>query len=67
MIHQTTQTGLLLIQVFQMTEHNYDGELVGLPVASFTTTRRNGDLATFSPYPRGGTPGRMYWRVTIPF
>ena len=45
----------------------YDGELVGLPVASFTTTLYNGNLPTFSPYPRNGNENDHYWRVKVPF
>ena len=55
------------IKVGVSDDRTFDGELVGLPVASFTTTRRNGDLPTFSPYPRNGDEGRMYWRVEVPF
>ena len=48
-------------------DRTYDGELVGLPVASFTTTQYQGGLPTISPYPRDGIEGRMYWRVKVPF
>ena len=48
-------------------DKTYDGNLVGLPVASFTTTQRNGKLPIFSPYPRNGIKGKLYWRVAVPF
>ena len=45
----------------------YNGNLLGLPVAFFTTTLFNSELPKISPYPRGGTKGTHHWRVTIPF
>ena len=48
-------------------DKTYDGDLVGLPVASFTTTRYEGGLPTFSTYPRNGIKGKYYWRVAVPF
>ena len=36
-------------------DKTYDGDLLGLPLASFTTTRYDGghrDMPTISPYPR---------------
>ena len=48
-------------------DKTFDGELVRLPVASFTTTLYDGDLPTMSPYPRYGIEGKSYWRVAVPF
>lgn len=53
----------------------YDGELVGLPVACFTTTLYNGKLPDKSPYPRyvgkdkkhKPEEGTEHWRVAVPF
>jgi len=48
-------------------DKTYNGELVRLLVASFTTTLYNGNLPTCSPYPRCGEKNKCYWRVKIPF
>ena len=57
-------------------DKTFDGKLVALPVACFTTTLYQGDLPTQSPYPRyvtvSGTkakakPETEYWRVDVPF
>lgn len=45
----------------------YDGKLIGLPVAFFTTTQYDGGLPTASPYPRDGRSGDLHWRVAMPF
>ena len=45
----------------------YNGNLLGLPVAFFTTTLFKNELPKKSPYPRGGTKNTQYWRVLIPF
>ena len=55
------------IQPSVVDDKTFDGELVGLPVASFTTTLYYGDLPTISPYPRDGIEDKLYWRVAIPF
>ena len=45
----------------------YDGELVGLPIASFSTTRYQDHLPSITVYPRDGDQGKLYWRVQVPF
>ena len=45
----------------------YNGSLLGLPVAFFTTTLYQRNLPNKSPYPRGAMTGAKHWRVTIPF
>ena len=45
----------------------YNGNLLGLPVAFFTTTLFQRNLPNKSPYPRGAMTGTKHWRVTIPF
>ena len=45
----------------------YNGSLLGLPVAFFTTTLFNNKLPKISPYPRGGSKGTHHWRVILPF
>ena len=55
------------IELHVANDKTYDGDLVGLPVASFTTTQYNYDLPTISPYPRDGIRGNSYWRVKVPF
>ena len=45
----------------------YNGSLLGLPVAFFTTTLFNNKFPKTSPYPKGGTKGTHHWRVILPF
>ena len=45
----------------------YNGNLLGLPVAFFTTTLRDGILPDQSPYPTGSRPDVLHWQVKIPF
>ena len=45
----------------------YNGSLLGLPVAFFTTTKFKNMPPNESPYPRGAATGIEHWRVTIPF
>ena len=46
----------------------YDGDLFGLPLASFTTTLYNGGFPTLSVYPRGKEfNGKHHYRVKIKF
>ena len=46
-------------------DKKYDGNLLGLPLASFTTTLYNGELPTVSPYPRGKSG--WHYRVRVKF
>ena len=62
------------VEVHVADDKIYDGKLVALPVACFTTTLYKGGLPTQSPYPRyvSGTKekpklGTEYWRVDVPF
>lgn len=48
-------------------DKRWDGKLVGLPVAFFTTTLYQGDLPTISPYPKSGVVNSRHWRVSVPF
>ena len=54
-------------------DEHYDGELVGLPVVCFTTTKYNGGPPNYSPYPRLQQDGKpvpkntKHWRVSVPF
>ena len=66
------------VEVHVADDKTFDGKLVALPVACFTTTLYKGDLPTTSPYPRyvidkvssgkhQPEEGTEHWRVVVPF
>lgn len=62
------------IEVHAANDPGFDGKLVGLPVAYFSTTRFKPEKdcpvdfrPVSSPYPRSGDKDKKYWRLCMPF